>query len=81
MAIKNRLIGIQINKQKTESKIREELNEQLKMYELMDGINSEGWKRINEEILVLNDNDLKRRAGKYREFFEQNNEKPTSIFF
>ena len=81
MAIKNRLIGIQINKQKTEAKIREELNEQLKMYELMDGINSEGWKRVNEEILVLNDNDLKRRAGKYREFFEQNNEKPTSIFF
>ena len=37
MAIKNRLIGIQINKQKTEAKIREELNEQLKMYELMDG--------------------------------------------
>ena len=81
MAIKNRLIGIQINKQKTEAKIREELNEQLKMYELMDGINSEGWKRVNEEILVLNDNYLKRRAGKYREFFEQNNEKPTSIFF
>ena len=81
MAIKNRLIGIQINKQKTESKIREELNEQLKMYKLLDGINSEGWKRINEEILVLNDNDLKRRAGKYREFFEPNNEKPTSIFF
>ena len=51
------------------------------MYELMDGINSKGWKRVNEEILVLNDNDLKRRAGKYREFFEQNNEKPTSIFF
>ena len=64
MAIKNRLIGIQINKQKTESKIREELNEQLKMYKLLDGINSKGWKRINEEILVLNDNDLKRRAGK-----------------
>ena len=81
MAIKNRLIGIQINKQKTEAKVREELNEQLKMYELMDSINSDGWKRVNEEILVLNDNDLKRRAGKYREFFEQNNEKPTSIFF
>ena len=55
MAIKNRLIGIQINKQKTEAKVREELNEQLKMYELMDSINSDGWKRVNEEILVLND--------------------------
>ena len=42
---------------------------------------SDGWKRTNEEILLINDNDLKRRAGKFREFFEQNNEKPTSIFF
>ena len=41
----------------------------------------EGWKRVNEEILEMNDRDLKRRAGKFREFFEQNNEKPASIFY
>ena len=35
----------------------------------------------NDDILELNDRDLKRRAGKYREFFEQNNEKPTGVFF
>ena len=38
-------------------------------------------KRCNDDILELNDRDLKRRAGKYREFFEQNNEKPTGVFF
>ena len=36
---------------------------------------------VNDDILELNDRDLKRRAGKYREFFEQNNEKPTGVFF
>ena len=51
------------------------------MYEELEGKNSEGWKRCNDEILELNDRDLKRRAGKYREFFEQNNEKPTGFFF
>ena len=56
-------------------------SEQLLLYEQLEGSNSEGWKRVNEEILALNDRDLKRRAGKYREFFEQNNEKPTSIFY
>ena len=79
--MKSILIGIQINKQKTEAKIREELNEQLKMYELMDGINSEGWKRVNEEILVLNDNDLKRRAGKYREFLSKIMRNQRAYFF
>ena len=81
MAIKNRLIGIQVNTQLEEVKIRKELSEQLSLYEQLEGVNSEGWKRVNEEILTLNDRDLKRRAGKYREFFEQNNEKPTSIFY
>ena len=50
------------------------------MYEELEGKNSEGWKRCNDDILELNDRDLKRRAGKYREFFEQNNEKPTGVF-
>ena len=81
MAIKNRLIGIQVNNRLKEGKIRKELGEQLLLYEQLDGVNSEGWKRVNEDILTLNDRDLKRRAGKYREFFEQNNEKPTSIFY
>ena len=51
------------------------------MYEELEGKNSEGWKRCNDDILEVNDRDLKRRAGKYREFFEQNNEKPTGVFF
>ena len=81
MAIKNRLIGIQVNTQLEEGKIRKELREQLLLYEQLEGVNLEGWKRVKEEILTLNDRDLKRRVGKYREFFEQNNEKPTSIFY
>ena len=51
------------------------------MYEEMEGKNSEGSKRCNDDILELNDRDLKRRVGRYREFFEQNNEKPTGVFF
>ena len=51
------------------------------MYEELEGRNLEGWKRCNDDILELNDRDLKRRAGQYREFFEQNNEKPTGVFF
>ena len=81
MAIKKRLIGIQVNTQLEEVKIRKELSEQLSLYEQLEGVNSKGWKRVNGEILTLNDRDLKRRVGKYREFFEQNNEKPTSIFY
>ena len=63
MAIKNRLIGIPVNTQFEEGKIRKELSEQLSLYEQQEGVNSEGWKRVNEEILTLNDRDLKRRAG------------------
>ena len=81
MAIKNKLIGIQVNNKIKEGEIRKELNEQLKKYEMVGEKNFEGWKRVNEEILEMNDMDLKRKAGKFREFFEQNNEKPTSIFY
>ena len=70
-----------MNNKIKEGKIRKELNEQLKMYKLLGEKNSKGWKRVNDEILEMNDRDLKRRAGKLREFFEQNNEKPTSIFY
>ena len=51
------------------------------LYEELEGKDSEGWKRCNEDLLNINDIQLKRRAGKYRDFFEQNNEKLTSIFF
>ena len=37
--------------------------------------------RVGKGVMRINDIQLKRRAGKYRDFFEQNNEKPTSIFF
>ena len=38
-------------------------------------------RRVGKGVMRINDIQLKRRAGKYRDFFEQNNEKPTSIFF
>ena len=81
MGIKNRLMGIQVNNKNRESREKRQLQEMKKMYEELEGKNSEGWKRCNDDILELNDRDLKRRAGKYREFFEQNNEKPTGFFF
>ena len=81
MGIKNRLMGIQVNNKSRETREKRQLQEMKRMYEELEGKNSEGWKRCNDEILELNDRDLKRRAGKYREFFEQNNEKPTGFFF
>ena len=51
------------------------------LYEELEGKDSEGWKRCNEDLLNINDIQLKRRAGNNHDFFEQNNEKPTSIFF
>ena len=51
------------------------------MYERLEGKNSAGWLEANEAILNMDDTKVKRRAGKFREFFENNNEKPTKIFF
>ena len=81
MGIKNRLMGIQVNNKNRETREKRQLQEMKRMYEELEGKNSEGWKRCNDNILELNDRDLKRRAGKYREFFEQNNDKPTGFFF
>ena len=81
MGIKNRLLGIQVNNKNRESREKRQLQEMKNMYDELEGKNSEGWKRCNDDIRELNDRDLKRRAGKYREFFEQNNEKPTGVFF
>ena len=75
------LLGIQVNNKNRESREKRLLQEMKIMYEELEGKNSEGWKRCNDDILELNDRDLKRRAGRYREFFEQNNEKPTGVFF
>ena len=44
MTIKNKLIGIQVNNKIKEGKIRKELNEQLKMYEMVGEKNSRGGK-------------------------------------
>ena len=51
------------------------------MYEILEGKNSPGWIESNEAILQMDDEKLKCRAGKFSDFFENNNEKPTSLFF
>ena len=51
------------------------------MYERLEGKNSAGWLEANEAILNMDDLKVKRRAGKFKEFLENNNEKPTKIFF
>ena len=48
------------------------------MYERLEGKNSAGWLEANEAILNMDDLKVKRRAGK---FLENNNKKPTKIFF
>ena len=64
MGIKNRLLGIQVNNKNRESREKRLLHAMKNMYEELEGKNSEGWKRCNDDILELNDRDLKRRAGK-----------------
>ena len=80
MGIKNRLIGLQRQLNKEENHYRENLIERRRVIGIVEGTGSVGWKTCNEEILQWDDLDLKRRAGKYREFFMANNERPSKIF-
>ena len=41
------------------------------MYERLEGKNSAGWLEANEAILNMDDTKVKRRAGKFREFFRE----------
>ena len=81
MGLKNRLIGIQVKAEKMEKAGRKQMVSIREMYERLEGKNSAGWLEANEAILNMDDTKVKRRAGKFREFFENNNEKPTKIFF
>ena len=81
MGLKNRLIGIQVKAEKMEKAGRKQMVSIREMYERLEGKNSAGWLEANEAILNMDDTKVKRQAGKFREFFENNNEKPTNIFF
>ena len=81
MGLKNRLIWIQVKAEKMEKAGRKQMVGIWEMYERLEGKNSAGWLEANEVILNMDDTKVKRRAGKFREFFENNNEKPTKIFF
>ena len=81
MGLKNRLIGVQVKAEKMEKAGRKQLVSIREMYERLEGKNSEGWLEANEAILNMDDLKVKKRAGKFREFLENNNEKPTKIFF
>ena len=80
MGLKNRLIGVQVQAEKMEKAGRKQLVSIREMYERLEGKNSAGWLEANEAILNMDDLKVKRRAGKFREFLENNNEKPTKIF-
>ena len=48
MGIKNRLMGIQVNNKNRETREKRQLQEMKRMYEELEGKNSEGWKRCND---------------------------------
>ena len=81
IGLKNRLLAIQVKMAKGEKNKRKQLCELREMYEILEGKNSPGWIESSEAILQMDDEKLKCRAGKFREFFDNNNEKPTSFFF
>ena len=53
----------------------------MRLVENLHGKESLEYRELERGYCDLLTRDLKRRAGKYKEFFEQNNEKPTRAFF
>ena len=75
------LIGIQVKAEKMEKAGRKHLVSIREMYERLEGKNSAGWLEANEAILNMDDIKVKRRAGKFREFFEKITMKNLQTYF
>jgi hypothetical protein len=81
MGIKNRLIAKQWAEAKEEIKDKKDLELRMRLVENLNGKESLEYRELERGYCDLLTRDLKRRAGKYKEFFEKNNEKPTRAFF
>ncbi len=77
IAIKNRLMEIQGKIKANQERVREALLKKgAYMREKFGDDSVQAWD-CRQELLLFDDVELKKRAGKYREFLEKNNEKAT----
>jgi hypothetical protein len=81
MGIKNKLVAKQWRDIKEDKRIKRDLAVKLKNMEMMYGKFSEECNRVDREMDNIINVELRNRAGKFKEFFEKNNEKPTRAFY
>jgi hypothetical protein len=80
MNLKNRLVAYQVKKQTDNIRVHANLVQEVKDKGSRYGENSVQWLEAQDNLLQYNDNKLKEKTGKYREFFNNNNEKMGSSF-
>jgi hypothetical protein len=80
MGIKNRLMAKQIRDIKEEKQQKMDIIKRLEVLEWVAGKESIQYRELNSELKAIIHRELVDRAGKYREFFEKNNEKPTRAY-
>jgi len=80
MGLKNRLLNLQIILDKQKRAERDNLTSNVHRSKRQNGIESLEYKQSLDRLLTYEDNKLKQRAGKFRDFFDKNVEKGTKAF-
>jgi exonuclease III len=81
MAMKGKLLGRQVRNEREKGKAKKDVLDRREVIAQLFGRESEEYRRINTELEEIMDKELKERAGKFKIFFESNNEKPTRAFY
>jgi hypothetical protein len=81
MGIKNKLLAKQVRDVKEQQRVKRDLLSQMKTVEILYGKDSAEYNQIERQFDDLVNLDLLSRAGRFKEFFEKNNEKPTRAFY
>jgi len=80
MGMKNRLLNIQILHNKERGMEKLNLLKMVRKAKIENGIESLEFKIAQDNLLTFEDNKLKQRASKFRDFFNMNTEKGTKAF-
>ena len=80
MGIKNKLMTIQGRIKQDTVRMREYLLSKSDYLKQTFGTESVQYLDAREDILRFDDRELREKAGKYKEFLDENNEKPTKAF-
>jgi Reverse transcriptase (RNA-dependent DNA polymerase) len=81
MAIKGRLLAKQTRDRREKNKIKRDILDRRETIRILNGKDSNEYRRINIELEEIMTRELRDRAGKFKEFFDQNNERPTRMFY